>query len=129
MTNDEASDVVMEAVEEAAENGRPLLDYLPDSKEYNRVELSGKIHMCEQEKFNVLNYAGILQLIAVGFGKVFGEEAVTIALNAYDMIVERYGENADFMQIFDYEFPDGERVRFYIVNDGDHWTALMPNER
>ena len=56
-------------------------------------------------------------------------EAVTIALNAYDMIIERYGENADFMQVFDYKFPDGEEVRFYIMNDGDHWTILMPDER
>ena len=129
MTTEEAKRIVREAVEEAVENGKPLLYRIPDTDEYERIELSGTLHMCEQEKVDILNYAGILQLMTVGFGKVFGREAVTIALNAYDMIIERYGEKADFMQVFDYEFPDGEEVRFYIMNDEDHWTVLMPDER
>ena len=129
MTTTEAKRIVRETIEEALENGRPLLYRLPDASEYERVELSGTIHMYDQEEIDILNYADILQLIAVGFGKVFGKEAVTIALNAYDMIIERYGENANFMQVFEYEFPDGEKVRFYIMNDGDRWTVLMPDER
>ena len=129
MTILEAERVVREAVQEAVENGKPLLYRIPEADECERIKLSGTIHMCEQEKVDILNYAGILQLMTVGFGKVFGREAVTIALNAYDMIIERYGEKADFMQVFDYEFPDGEEVRFYIMNDEDHWTVLMPDER
>ena len=111
------------------ENEKPLLYRLPDASEYERVELTGTIHMCEQEKVDILNYAGILQLMTAEFGKVFGREAVTIALNTYDMIIDRYGENAEFMQVLDYEFPDGEKVRFYIMNDEDYWTVLMLDER
>lgn len=129
MTNDEASKIVRKAVEEAAGNGRPILFRLPDEKEYDRVELSGTIRLNEQEKCDILKYTDIPGLMTIGFKTIFGREAVTIAFNAYDMIIERYGESANFMQIFDYEFPDGNEVTFYIMNDWDLWTVLIPNER
>ena len=129
MTNDEASKIVRKTVEEAVKNGRPILFRLPDAKEYDRVELSGTIHLNEQEKFDILKYTDITGLMTIGFMTIFGQEAVTIALNAYDMIIEKYGKSANFMQVFDYEFPDGNKVTFYIMNDWDLWTVLIPNER
>ena len=134
MTQEEANELTMEAVEEASMNGKPLLYRLPDPDKYQRTELSGTLYLVEQEYgeddyVHIVKYTDIMQLITIGFGTVFGDEAVTIACVAYDMIIDKYGENAAWMQIFEYEFPDGDRVRFYIINDEKHWTVLMPEER
>ena len=134
MTQEEADEITLEAIEKADMNGKPLLYRLPDPNEYQRAELSGILCLIEQEYgeddyVHIVKYTDITQLITIGFGAVFGHEAVTIAFDAYDMIIEKYGENAAWMQIFEYEFPDGEKVRFYIINDENHWTVLMPEER
>ena len=134
MTQEEANELTMEAVEEASMNGKPLLYRLQDPDKYQRTELSGTLYLVEQEYgeddyVHIVKYTDIMQLITIGFGTVFGDEAVTIAFVAYDMIIDKYGENAAWMQIFEYEFPDGDKVRFYIINDEEHWTVLMPEER
>ena len=134
MTQKEADEITLEAIEEADRNGKPLLYRLPDPDGYQWAELSGTLCLVEQEYgeddyIHIVKYTDIMQLITIGFGTVFGDEAVTIAFEAYGMIIDKYGENAAWMQIFEYEFPEGDRVRFYIINDENHWTVLMPEER
>ena len=105
MTQKEADEITLEAVEEADRNGKPLLYRLPGPDGYQCTELSGTLYLVEQEYgeddyIHIVKYTDITQLITIGFGTVFGDEAVTIAFEAYDMIIDKYGENAAWMQIF-----------------------------
>lgn len=128
MTNEQAYKIAMEAIDKAYENERPLLYLIPPKEDIEMVELSGTIHMHEPEPFDECDYDSPTHLHTIGFFKVFGKEAITIAITAFEMIKEKYGSKAEYMINFDYEYPNGEKVDFRIVNDVDTVTVLLPCE-
>lgn len=128
MTDDQARKIAMAAMDEAYRNQRPLLYLIPPFEQLERVTLSGKIHMHEPEPVEECDYELPQRLHTIGFVKVFGNEAMTIAANAFEMIYEKYGNKAEYMIYFDYEYPNGDKVDFKIVNSYDAVTILLPCE-
>lgn len=128
MTNNEAIEIVMSATAEAYQQNCPLLYLMPPFEQVERLVLDGIIHMHEPEPFEEYDYESPKILHTIGFVKVFGKEAMTIAVEAFKMIYEKYGTKAEFMICFEYEYPNGERVEFRIVNDIDVVTILLPCE-
>jgi len=128
MTNEQATKIAMEAVDEAYEKGRSLLYMIPPFEDIKRVELSGKIIMQEPEVVDIVDFETPQHLHTIGFVKVFGNEAMTIAATAFEMIREKYGEKANYMICFDYEYSNGDKVEFRIINDFDVVTILLPCE-
>ena len=128
MTNEQAIKIAMDAIDYAYENGRPLLYRVPPFCDIKRVDLCGKIHMHEPESFDKCDYELPLYLHTIGFVKVFREEAMTIAMEAFEMIIDKYGKTAEYMISFDYEYPDGNKVSFRIVNDYENVTIFLPCE-
>lgn len=82
MTNEQAIEIAMNAVDEAVSKGRPLLYRIPPFDEVVRVPLEGNIRLYEEEAFNSC----------------------------------------------DYEYPNGDAVRFWIKNDYEAVTVLLPCE-
>ena len=128
MTNEQAYEIAMKAIDEAYENERPLLYLIPPKEDIEIVELRGTINIHEPEPFDECDYDAPTHLHTIGFVKVFGKEAITIAITAFEMIKEKYGSKAEYMINFDYEYPNGEKVDFRIVNDYDVVTVLLPCE-
>lgn len=128
MTNEQAREIAMKAIDEAYEKEQPLLYLLPDFSEVDRVVLNGKIHMKEPEVVDVCDYELPVHVHTIGFVKVFGREAMTIAASAFEMIREKYGSEANYMICFVYEYPNGDSVDFRIINDREAVTILLPCE-
>lgn len=128
MTNEQAREIVMAAIDEAYEQERPLLYMIPPFEQVKRMELNGTIHMHNPEPFDECDYETPKKLHTIGFVKVFGKEAMTIAVNAFEMIYEKYGKRTEYMICFDYEYPEGDKVEFRIVNDREVVTILLPCE-
>lgn len=85
--------------------------------------LNGKVVINPQEQEGNYCWTDI-----PSFSHRFGEDAPLIAFTAVALILENYPNNADYFQTFYYEFPDGEKVKFWIINDVTHYTALLPSE-
>ena len=92
------------------------------------MPLTGRIHLHEDKPVDVCDYEQPTHLHSIGFVKVFDDEAMTIAAEAFDLITEKYGRKASYMHEFDYEYPDGEQVIFRIKNDYEVVTIYLPCE-
>lgn len=90
--------------------------------------LQGKVILNPQENEGSYTWTGIDSYMTQGFHHTFGEEAPLIAFTAVALILETYSDNADYFQTFYYEYPDGKKVKFWIINDVSHYTALLPSE-
>lgn len=90
--------------------------------------LKGKVYINEQEKRGNYTFTGVGQYVTCGFGDIFGKEAPEVALTALALILEKYPDNADYFQTFEYHRENGEIVRFWCINDVDHITFLLPEE-
>ena len=90
--------------------------------------LNGKVVINPQEQEGNYCWTDIPSYKTQGFSHRFGEDAPLIAFTAVALILENYPNNADYFQTFYYEFPDGEKVKFWIINDVTHYTALLPSE-
>lgn len=128
MTNTQAMEIAMKAIDEAYEKEQPLLYLLPTLDEVEEVDLIGTIHMKEPEPVDTCDYETPMRLHTIGFVKVFGREAMTIALKSFDMIREKYGSKAEYMILFTYEYPNGDTVDYRIINDREVVTILLPCE-
>lgn len=128
MTNTQAMEIAMKAIDEAYEKEQPLLYLLPAPDEVEEVDLIGTINMKESEGVDICDYETPMRLHTIGFVKVFGREAMTIALKSFEMIREKYGSNADYMISFTYVYPNGDSVDFRIINDREAVTILLPCE-
>lgn len=128
MTNTQAMEIAMKAIDEAYEKEQPLLYLLPVPDEVEEVDLIGTINMKESERVDICDYETPMRLHTIGFVKVFGREAMTIALKSFEMIREKYGSNADYMISFTYVYPNGDSVDFRIINDREAVTILLPCE-
>ena len=80
MTNEQAYEIAMKAIDEAYENERPLLYLIPPKEDIEMVELRGTINMHEPEPFDECDYDAPTHLHTIGFVKVFGKEAITMYL-------------------------------------------------
>lgn len=90
--------------------------------------LKGKVFIKEQEERGNYIFTGVPQYMTCGFRDVLGEEAEAVAFTALALILEKYPDNADYLQTFEYRYGSGESVRFWCINDVDHITFLLPEE-
>lgn len=90
--------------------------------------LKGKIYIKEQEERGSFIFTGVQQYMTCGFRDVFGEEAEAVAFTALALILEKYPDDADYLQTFEYCYGSGKVVRFWCINDVDHITFLLPEE-
>lgn len=90
--------------------------------------LQGKIILNEQERNGKYMWIGVPPYMTCGFREKFGDEADEILITAIALILERYPNNANYFQSFRYIYPNGREIRFWVINDIDHITALLPCE-
>lgn len=90
--------------------------------------LTGKLWLKDQEESGNCNYAGVKICMTRGFKEIFGAEAERIGFTSLAMILERYPNNADYLQVFEYHRKDNEVIKFWCINDGDYITFLLPSE-
>lgn len=90
--------------------------------------LKGKIYINEQEESGNYKFTGVKQYMTCGFQKIFGEDATAAAFTALALILEKYPDNADYLQIFEYHHENGDVTIFWCINDVDHITFLLPDE-
>lgn len=90
--------------------------------------LRGKVHINDQERSGNHNFAGVKACMTCGFQDAFQEEAQAVAFTALVLILEKYPDNADYLQTFEYRCEGEEAVRFWCINDVECITFLMPDE-
>ena len=94
----------------------------------DKAILRGKVYIKEQETSGNYKFEGILTCMTRGFKNIFEDEAILIAGIALKLITEKYPDNADYFQTFEYHYNDGKIVKFWCINDVDHITFLLPEE-
>lgn len=92
------------------------------------MPLSGKVFINEQEDTGGYDFSISEKYMTAGFQNTFGCEAVQIAFTAVSLIMEKYLHGADYLQTFQYVFPNGETTDFWIIHDYDCYTVLLPEE-
>lgn len=90
--------------------------------------LKGKVYINEQEQSGNYKFAGVKACMTLGFQETFQEEARAVAFTALALILEKYPDNADYLQTFEYRCEGEEAVRFWCINDIERITFLMPDE-
>ena len=92
--------------------------------------LKGRVYINEQEESGNYIFAGtgIGQYMTCGFRQAFDKEAEAVAFTALALIMEKYPDNADYLQTFEYRYEDEKSIRFWCINDVDHITFLLPDE-
>lgn len=59
-----------------------------------------------------------------GFKNAFGTEAEEISFYALDSIIQRYGNSAEYLQVFEYN-----GIKFWVINDRNEVvTMMLPEE-
>lgn len=90
--------------------------------------LQGKITLNKQEESGTYKWDGIPTYMTCGFREKFGDEADEILIASIALILKKYPNNANYFQTFRYLYPDSREIRFWVINDIDHITALLPSE-
>lgn len=90
--------------------------------------LQGKIIYNEQEQSGKYEWTGVPIYMTCGFREIFGNEADEILIISIALILRYHPADADYFQTFRYKYSDGEETKFWIINDIDHITALLPSE-
>lgn len=90
--------------------------------------MQGKIIYNEQEQNGSYVWTGIPSYMTANFKATFGDEAELIAFTAVALILETHPHDADYFQTFKYLYPNGKAVKFWLINDVDHYTALLPSD-
>ncbi len=90
--------------------------------------LQGTIIYNEQERSGKYEWNGIPTYMTCGFRETFGDEADEILVASIAIILKNHPADADYFQTFRYKYPDGEEIKFWVINDIDHITALLPSE-
>ena len=90
--------------------------------------MQGRIIYNEQESSGDYVWVGIPLYMTRNFKDTFGDEAEEIAFNAVALILKNHPHDADYFQTFKYIFPSGKAVRLWIINDVEHYTALLPSD-
>lgn len=92
------------------------------------MSLSGKVLINEQEDTGDYDFSISEKYMTTGIQNAFGKEAVQIAFTAVSLIMEKYPNEADYFQTFQYVYPDGKATDFWIIHDCDYYTVLLPEE-
>ena len=92
------------------------------------MSLSGNVLINEQEDTGDYDFSISEKYMTTGFQNAFGKEAVQIAFTAVSLIMEKYPNEADYFQTFQYVYPDGKTTNFWIIYDRDYYTVLLPEE-
>ena len=90
--------------------------------------LQGELIINKHERKGNYIFNGVRICMTCGFSDTFGEEVLEIVLTALALIQEKYPDNADYLQTFEYHREDEESVRFWCIHDVDHITFLLPEE-
>lgn len=90
--------------------------------------LKGKVTINEQETSGNYKFMGVTQYMTHGFQNAFGKDAQAIAFTAFALILEKYPDNADYLQTFEYLDESGNKTRFWCINDVEYITFLLPEE-
>ena len=76
----------------------------------------GRVYINEQEESGNFIFTGIRQVMTA------------VAFTALALILEKYPDNADYLQTFEYRYDSGKTVSFWCINDVDVLTFLLPEE-
>lgn len=90
--------------------------------------LRGKVYINDQEQSGNCKFAGVKACMTCGFRDAFQKEAQAVAFTALAIILEKYPDNADYLQTFEYRCEGEDAVRFWCINDDDYITFLLPDE-
>ena len=96
--------------------------------------MEGKIIYNEQEQQGNYTFLGTEKYMTSNFLNTFGEVlAHEIYANAIALVMEKHPEDADYFQTFEYQYPDGKVVKFWIILDEREdvpniLTALLPED-
>lgn len=90
--------------------------------------MKGTVIYNEQEQSGDYVWTGIPTYMTANFKATFGDEAVLVASAALALILEKHPHDADYFQTFKYKYPNGKAIKFWLINDVDHWTALLPSD-
>lgn len=90
--------------------------------------MRGKLIHKPQEQKGIYNFADASLYVSRGFYETFRDEQYELVLTAVRMITEKYGAEADYLQVFVYE-ENGMQTKFWGIHDGDgHVTFLLPED-
>lgn len=92
------------------------------------MSLTGKVFINEQEETGGYDFSIPEKYMTAGFQNTFGRKAVQIAFTAVSLTMEKYPHKADYLQTFQYVFPNGKTADFWIIHDRDYYTVLLPEE-
>lgn len=83
------------------------------------------IHKEQTKDSYIFNdFTKVLLVCTNGFNNTFGAEAEEISLCALNSIIQRYGNSAEYLQVFEYN-----DIKFWAINDCDKIvTMLLPEE-
>lgn len=90
--------------------------------------LKGNIILNDQECECSIDFRNTEKYMTKGFKSKFGDEAEELFSQSIDMIMEKYPNNADYLQVLCYE-----DIKYYLIVD-DYGngryilTALLPEE-
>ena len=90
--------------------------------------LKGTITLNDQECEGTYNFLNTEKYMTKGFKNRFGDEAEELIAQSIETIVERYQNNADYLQVLYYD-----NTKYYLIvddygNDRYVLTALLPEE-
>lgn len=87
--------------------------------------LEHKLIHKEQSDNGMLNdFTNVLIVYTNGFNNTFGIESREISICALNSIIQRYGNSAEYLQVFEYN-----GIEFWAINDFDETvTMLLPEE-
>ncbi|AXH53470.1 hypothetical protein ACEE25_07190 [Clostridium perfringens] len=87
-----------------------------------KYKLNHKEQTSDAYIFN--DFTNVLIVCTQGFNDAFGIEAKEISLCAINSIIQRYGNSAEYLQVFEYN-----GIKFWAINDFDETvTMLLPEE-
>lgn len=92
------------------------------------MSLNGKVIINEQETTGNYDFSISDKYMTTGFQNTFGMDATQIAFTAVSLIMETYPDSADYLQTFQYIYPDGKVIDFWIIHDQSYYTVLLPDE-
>lgn len=90
--------------------------------------MQGIIIYNEQEESDEYVWKGIPIVMTPNFKATFGCEAVLVMAIALEMIMENHPCDANYFQTFRHVSPNGKETEFWMINDIDHATALLPSD-
>ena len=86
-----------------------------------------KVTLKEQECKGTYKFDGQI-LYTKGMEEVFGDNVAEVIFKTMLLIYKLIKQNiADYFQVA-YAEKDGEKIKFYVIDDIDHITFLLPSE-